>query len=1029
MKTTKQNKLLFFILAISFFSIEIYAAEIRPVASGLWTSTDIWPNGIKPTVNDDVIVPQGIDLIMVGTCRAKTITVMGKLSAVNWQADGAWIDLETHNIRVMNNGIMEMGTLDQPYHANQGGVITLLGNRAGGTGPLNKAIMVMGGGRLELHGKRKMSWTNLAVTANAGSNQITLKETIDWEVGDVIALTSTDVANKATKSWENVDQVEIESISGDRKTITLTEPLRFKHIGGSRSYTRPTDGKTWNMDIYGEVGLLSHYIKIQGKMDGNNNADGFGGHTMFMKGSTVHVENIELYKMGQKGVLARYPFHWHLNEDAAEGSYIKNSSIHQSFNRVVTIHGTDYVTVDGIFAYDHIGHGIFFEDGGERFNTIKNNVLSVTRRPKLGEELTPSDNFSDNPSQGDSAQNRTPSSYWITNPNNYFENNVAAGTEGTGFWFAFPEGGPMGLSSNLNYFNGIIPWKQPLGSFEGFVAHTCMNGFDIFDRLNPNHSIKRNWGWDISNEQYISEGIFYGNDQAIYCGLDVGGDPKKVVFKDCAFSDNKIITMLAANITIENSLFSSNTGLGVFEGTRSFYRYYDGPGRHFDCHFEGWNRSDSDMIFQRLGGGATPNVNPSFRGTTKGFSEPFTFKHVGVELNTRPRQLNQYFKDYDGGLLGKANTTLVRDIPFNTDGHEYKHNTWVNSARSDYFFATTWLHKMRDAAVAIVRSKPGTEDVCIWDVGQAGGTYKYGVIVNEGFTYNYSLRGLPVGKEIHIIMDYGEVGDLSMSVYKGLGKLDNFRVQGSGIQELNSVAAIESATNNAYYIANNGDVYVKMRGTATRTNVFLRWNGNGSYQAPNPPCNGSTEQNSPPRGSFLNPTVTEIQEGYEELYVAVNAFDPNPDTVSATLFIDGNEIRREGAAPYEWGAAGQNIEETLGLEIGEHLLEAVIVDQRGASTTISQTITVIERTLSTDDVEDPDRLLLYPNPTNSLLTLKSKSQGNIEVEISDLSGKLILTRSLNSQTNILDLSKFSSGMYLLTFKDEIGSKVFKVIKR
>ena len=36
-------------------------------------------------------------------------------------------------------------------------------------------------------------------------------------------------------------------------------------------------------------------------------------------------------------------------------------------------------------------------------------------------------------------ENRTPASYWITNPQNTFEDNVAAGTEGTGFWFALPE--------------------------------------------------------------------------------------------------------------------------------------------------------------------------------------------------------------------------------------------------------------------------------------------------------------------------------------------------------------------------------------------------------------------------------------------------------------------------------------------------------------------------------------------------------------------------------------------------------------
>ncbi|WP_410963964.1 hypothetical protein, partial [Salmonella sp. SAL4448] len=33
----------------------------------------------------------------------------------------------------------------------------------------------------------------------------------------------------------------------------------------------------------------------------------------------------------------------------------------------------------------------------------------------------------------------TVSSFWITNPDNIYRDNVAAGSDSTGFWFAFPE--------------------------------------------------------------------------------------------------------------------------------------------------------------------------------------------------------------------------------------------------------------------------------------------------------------------------------------------------------------------------------------------------------------------------------------------------------------------------------------------------------------------------------------------------------------------------------------------------------------
>ncbi|MBQ4819515.1 G8 domain-containing protein [Aquimarina sp. MMG016] len=807
-------------------------AAIQPVADGLWSEPSIWPGNKLPTENDDVTIPVGRKVTLVGTCRAKTIRVNGILNAVNWQNEGAWINLETQSIMV--SGKMEIGTAAQPYAATEKCVITLTGGKQNNAPASYKAIMVMGGGRLELHGKKRMSWTNLSTTANAGATQITLKEAVDWEVGDQIALTATGLATNSGKAWNDVDEAEIIAISGNRRTLTLKDPLQYKHIGGSKSYTRARDGKTWDVNIQGEVGLLSHYIKIQGKMDGNNEETGFGGHIMLMKNSTAHAENIELYKMGQKAVLGRYPFHWHLNEDKAQGSYLRNSSVHKSFNRAVTIHGTDYVTVDGVFAYDQIGHGIFLEDGAERFNTIKNNVVFVTRRPRPGEELTPSDNSHNQP------QNRTPASYWITNPNNYFENNVAAGTEGTGFWFAFPEK-PMFDSGNLPYYQGLNPSKEPLGSFKGFVAHTCMTGWDVFDRLNPDHSLKANWGWDVNSRQLIKDGLFYGNDQALYCGLGVGGTNRNTVFYNCAFSDNKTGSMLAGDLTIENSLFNADSDLGVFNGTREFFRFYDGPGRHHDCHFEGWDRSNSEMIKQITGGGATENFNPTFRGTTKGFSEPFPFRFFPLPNTdaTRARKVGQFFKDYDGGLTGKAHTTLIRDIPFLTDGHEYRHPSWRNAARSDYYFAGLWFARINASGVrmSIVRSKPGTEDVCFYESGsQSSGTYKFPMIVNEGFLYTYYFDKAPANRSIHVIWNRGDAGDLGYARFKGLGKLGNFRV--NGIPRLNSVSAVENATNNAYYIAGNGDVYVKFRAAEgdNRVNIFFDWDNNGSFQPAALPC-------------------------------------------------------------------------------------------------------------------------------------------------------------------------------------------------
>jgi hypothetical protein len=1008
-----------------------FFAAIQPIANGAWNQTSTWPNGQIPTVNDDVTIPANRTVTLAGTCRAKSIQVLGVLNASNQS-----IDLETESIVISgSSGKLEIGTEAQPYAASGKCLITLKGIKANQDNTNHKAIMVMDGGKLELHGKTKKSWTNLNATANVGSRQIVLKEAVNWEIGDIIALTSTDLANPQTKSWENVDEVEIESISTDKKTITLKTALRFKHIGGSKTYTRARDGKTWNVNIQGEVGLLSHHIKIQGKMDGTNQVDGFGGHIMMMKGSMAHVEQVELYKMGQKGIVGRYPFHWHLCEDKARGSYFKNSSVHRSFNRATTIHGTDYVTVDGIFAYDHIGHGIFLEDGGERFNNIKNNVVFVTRRPKPGEELTPSDN------ELNEAQNRTPSSYWITNPNNYFENNVAAGTEGTGFWIATPEGGPMALSAQLPYFSGVNPSKQNLGLFKGFVVHTCMNGWDVFDRLNPNHSLKKNWGWEVTAAQYLENGLLYGNETAVYCGLGVGGDATKVVFRNCAFSDNGIITMLAADLTLENCMFNGDSDLGVFTGDRHFFRFYDGPGRHHDCHFENWNRPYTYMIFQQAGGGATENFNPSFRGTTKGFSEPFPFRFFPLPNadETRTRKVGQFFKDYDGGLTGKAHTTIVRDIPFLTDGHEYRHASWRNAARSDYYFASLWMTAIEEIKMSIVRSKTGTADACFYESGTPStGTYKFPMIVNEGFLYTYYFSEAPQDEtgplnRMAMIWSRGDAGDLGFICLKGLGKLSGFAITGPGMTvPLGSISAVANATDNAYFIAVNGDVYLKMKARGETRVVFgMNWTGLGTFQPATLPCatnqlTGVTANDTDGDGATdieetencglvnsaadLNFEFNKTDEGFQrfnivasntsnETYWLVRADQSSdPHIVKSGLKFKGSEvpllkvrIKSEAAGTFQlfWATTTQdNFSASRSITVAPsqtNVFEELVFNMSGLNTWMGQTITQIRIDFPPDALNNRHTFIDYmhgPSASNAGCSLNVSDNRLVEESIS-----------------------------------------------
>ena len=53
-----------------------------------------------------------------------------------------------------------------------------------------------------------------------------------------------------------------------------------------------------------------------------------------------------MYHMGQQVDIGRYPFHFHMGFDMrSKDPYVRQNSIHHSYARCVTVHGTQGVMV------------------------------------------------------------------------------------------------------------------------------------------------------------------------------------------------------------------------------------------------------------------------------------------------------------------------------------------------------------------------------------------------------------------------------------------------------------------------------------------------------------------------------------------------------------------------------------------------------------------------------------------------------------------------------------------------------------
>ncbi len=434
----------------------------------LWSNPSTWPDNKVPAAGEQVTIASGKDVILdVSPPALGGMTISGKLTF----ADNA--DLELTTEWIMLHGELQIGTEAKPH--THKATITLTNNvpdeQMMGMG--DRGIM-LSGGTLNLHGDRSNSWTKLAKTAEAGSSSIEVLNASQWKAGDEIVLASTDFDPR------QAERRNIAAISGN--TITLDKPLVYMHFGEI----------TFEVDERGEVGMLTRNIKVQASEDAAQTF--LGGHIMAMVTSKMYVEGVELNRMGQNLELARYPIHWHLVGDTGKGQYVRNAAIHDTFNRCVTVHGTNFLRVENNVTYNTVGHCFFMEDGIEHSNEFVHNLAiqtkchtskpceptnlaaageSTVERQAIGprgqqstDVLLPSDN--------------TVSSYWITNPDNTYRDNVAAGSDANGFWMSLPEH-PNGAFQDSDASKATWPRRTHFREFKGNIAHSNYDGF-MFDR-------------------------------------------------------------------------------------------------------------------------------------------------------------------------------------------------------------------------------------------------------------------------------------------------------------------------------------------------------------------------------------------------------------------------------------------------------------------------------------------------------------------------------------------------------------------
>ncbi|WP_299665997.1 G8 domain-containing protein [uncultured Polaribacter sp.] len=877
-------------------------APIQAITTGDWNDVATWSTNQIPTTEDDVTIPNGIRVSLSGMMNARTIVIDGNLGPSNLTTD---FDLTTKGIIVRDGGLFQIGSTTNAYTAN--GIITLTGSNPsevlmGNTLMGSKLIGVMSGAKLELHGVSTKTWTQLNATAEKGATAITLKEITSWKVGDEIVIASTDF------DPHQAEKRTITAING--MVLTLNSPLNYMHFGVEQIYNNGT--KDLILDERAEVGLLTHNLKIQG--DAASETNGFGGHIMSMPGSVSKASNIELYRMGQKSQLGKYPWHWHLLGNA-DGQFIKNAGIHTAYNRLITVHGTNNTVVEGNVGYDFLGHGYFLENGSETGNLFKNNLGVLCKRPKDGEETTPHD-IGVGAGRGAHPE-AFPATFWITNPNNDFIGNVSAGSDGSGFWHLILDEILDGPESSYN------PGRQPMGIFDDNKAHSNLFSWGVdggidrdTDEIVTGHYRPQN----SNGSQFIP--IINRFDGYKSVDRNVWIRANKMDFYDCDFGDNGRADFFSYHQTLFNSLIvgkSANIGnpksaseiqagrslpyptrpLTQFGNAFRGHSIYDGPSGIVDTHFDGFNSNGAKSYCFQTNGASRKSTNHFARGITYG---PDVEENVKFEFGNNSWLSFMYLSgiiDQDGSLTGYPGATvspIIRANPSGKNLYEKGANTqmrnaiekpewgaWITQNKTYNYFKDVDFTNKNDGAFTpryFITEYPDKSTHAVFNTQTQQLYFDAPVITNDlDYTYNFQYHKLP--KYMSASVDGCTTN--SENVIVAYPNIPGIAFAGNAARVTN-MTQLKASPSQAYLIKDN-TIYFKLISKNTRSEFFQRQFGR-EYKYENRVfiCNSGNCNSSSTWGNILN-RVTLID--YSVRSMSLGSIDTNDDSRDNAIATDG----------------------------------------------------------------------------------------------------------------------------------------------
>ncbi len=358
-----------------------------------------------------------------------------------------------------------VGAADRPIDAKHTATIRLVS--FDGMDKQSCPAIVCCGGRMDFHSRDESAWVKLGTTAKKGEAAVTCAEAMEgWRPGDRVIITSTQTGDEVVGSRRGHGFTEeriVRSIDGT--TIALDRPLGREHLGSG--------------DYRGEIADLSRNVVVGRRPTPPSRA----ATPCIIGGRPGRSATRSFATSAKRASWAATPMHFHSvrRHHARPVPVVKATSIWDSGNRWLTIHGTNFLVVRDCVGYQSVGHGFFLEDGTEVYNVLDRNLaVQAFRGRPLPHQALP---FDENAGAG----------FWWANCRNTFSRTVSCENDRYGFRFEATQTSALKLTLPVLRPDGrreaVDIRTLPFVRFEDNESHSeGLYGFNLgegVDRVGP----------------------------------------------------------------------------------------------------------------------------------------------------------------------------------------------------------------------------------------------------------------------------------------------------------------------------------------------------------------------------------------------------------------------------------------------------------------------------------------------------------------------------------------------------------------